>query len=102
MIELFQENMNLRDIIIIGCDKMDFDLKIKNKNLTIYCSRGLENFSNEFINYYYKNIDRIKEELSIIQEIEIIVVFTDDKEKAGFVYGESSFSGFFNNYWIRN
>ena len=76
---------------------MDFDLKIKNNNLTIYCSNRLENFSNEFINYYNENIEKIKEELSIYQETKIIVALTDDEEKAGFVYGKSSFSGFFND-----
>ncbi len=76
---------------------MDFDLKIKNNNLTIYCSNRLENFSNEFINYYNENIEKIKEELSIYQETKIIVALTDDEEKAGFVYEKSSFSGFFND-----
>ncbi len=76
---------------------MDHDLKIENNNLTIYCSNGLESFSNEFIKYYEKNIGRIKEELSIIQETKIIITLTDDEEKAGFVYGKSSFSGFFND-----
>lgn len=76
---------------------MDFDLKIKNNNLTIYCSNGLEKFSNEFINYYNEKIEKIKEELSIFQETKIIVALTDDEEKAGFVYGKSSFSGFFND-----
>ena len=76
---------------------MAFDLKIKNNNLTIFCSKSLETFSNEFINYYNENIGRIKEELSIMQEIKIIVSLTDDEEKAGFVYGKSSFSGFFND-----
>lgn len=76
---------------------MDFDLKIKNNNLTIYCSNRLENFSNEFINYYNENIEKIKEELSIYQETKIIVALTDAEEKAGFVYGKSSFSGFFND-----
>ncbi|MBQ6477129.1 MAG: collagenase [Bacilli bacterium] len=76
---------------------MDFDLKIKNNNLTIYCSNGLENFSNEFINYYNENIEKIKEELSIDQDTKIIVALTDDEAQAGFVYGKSSFSGFFND-----
>ena len=83
--------------MIIGSDNIDFDLKIKNNNLTIYCSNGLENFSNEFINYYNENIEKIKKELSIFQETKIIVALTDDEEKAGFVYGKSSFSGFFND-----
>ena len=76
---------------------MDFDLSIKNNDLTIFCSKSLENFSNEFINYYNENIERVKEELSISQKPKIIVALTDDEEKAGFVYGKSSFSGFFND-----
>lgn len=76
---------------------MNFDLKIKNNNLTIFCSNGLESFSNEFINYFNENIGKIKEELSIDQDIKIIVALTDDEAQAGFVYGKSSFSGFFND-----
>ena len=76
---------------------MDFDLSIKNNDLTIFCSKSLENFLNEFINYYNENIERVKEELSISQKPKIIVALTDDEEKAGFVYGKSSFSGFFND-----
>ena len=66
---------------------MDFDLKIKKNDLTIFCSTGLENFSNEFINYFNENIDEIKEELSINKDTKIIVAITDDEEQAGFVYG---------------
>ena len=76
---------------------MNFDLKIKNNNLTIFCSNGLESFSNEFINYFNENIGKIKEELSIDQDTKIIVALTDDEAQAGFVYGKSSFSGFFND-----
>ena len=76
---------------------MDFDLRIKNKDLTILCSKGLEEFSKEFIEYYDKNIERIKKELSIFQETKIKIVLTDDEKKAGFVYGKSAFSGFFND-----
>ena len=76
---------------------MNFDLKIINNNLTIFCSKGLEGFSNEFIDYYEKTIDIIKEKLLIYQEVKIMVALTDDEENAGFVYGNSSFSGFFND-----
>ena len=76
---------------------MNFDLKIKNNNLTIFCSNGLESFSNEFINYFNENIGKIKEELSIDQDTKIVVALTDDEAQAGFVYGKSSFSGFFND-----
>lgn len=76
---------------------MDFDLSIKNNNLIIFCSHNLESFSSEFVNYFNKNIEIIKEELSIVQETKLIVALTDDEEKAGFVYGNSSFSGFFND-----
>ena len=65
---------------------MNFDLKIKNNNLTIFCSTGLENFSNEFINHFNENIGKIKEELSIDQDTKIMLALTDNEEQAGFVY----------------
>lgn len=76
---------------------MDFDLSIKNNDLTILCSNGLNLFANDFINYYDKNIERIKKELSIVGDTKLELALTDDEEKAGFVYGKSSFSGFFND-----
>lgn len=76
---------------------MNFDLKIRNNELTVLCSNSLEKFSNEFIKYYDENIERIKEELSINQEIKLIVALTNDEEKVGFVYGKTSFSGFFTD-----
>lgn len=76
---------------------MNFDLRIKNNDLTILCSNGLNLFANDFINYYDENIERIKKELSIVGDTKLELALTDDQEKAGFVYGESSFSGFFNN-----
>lgn len=75
-------------------DEMDFDKKIKDKNLIIYCSNNLEDFAYEFKEYYYKNI---KESLDITEEIKIIVALTDKIEEANFVYGKSSFSGFFTD-----
>lgn len=76
---------------------MGHDLKSINNDLTIFCSNGLEEFSKEFIKHYDENINRIKEELSISQETKMIAVLTNDEEKAGFVYGKSSFCGFFND-----
>lgn len=76
---------------------MDFDLRIKNNDLTILCSNGLNLFANDFINYYDENIEKIKKELSIVGDTKLELALTDDQEKAGFVYGKSSFSGFFNN-----
>ena len=76
---------------------MDISIKTKNSYLTIHCSKNLEDFSNEFINYYKEHIDRIKEELMVTKQTRLIVMLTDDIEKAGFVYGKSSFSGFFND-----
>ena len=76
---------------------MNFDLRIKNNDLTILCSNGLNLFANDFINYYEKNIEKIKKELSIVGDTKLELALTDDQEKAGFVYGKSSFSGFFNN-----
>ncbi len=76
---------------------MNFDLRIKNNDLTILCSNGLNLFANDFINYYDENIEKIKKELSIVGDTKLELALTDDQEKAGFVYGKSSFSGFFNN-----
>lgn len=76
---------------------MNFDLSIKNNDLTIFCSNSLNLFANEFINYYEENIERIKKELLIIEETKLELTLTDDQEKVGFVYVKSSFSGFFNN-----
>lgn len=76
---------------------MGISIKTKNSYLTIHCSKNLEDFSNEFINYYKEHIDRIKEELMVTKQTRLIVMLTDDIEKAGFVYGKSSFSGFFND-----
>ena len=74
---------------------MDCDLIIKNNHLTIYCSKGLECFSNEFVKYYDENIDRIKEELSVSQETKIIITLTDEEKNARFVYNKSLFHGLF-------
>lgn len=76
---------------------MNFDISIKNNDLTVFCSKNLEEFSNEFISYYNQNIEYIKKELSIDKTVKLIVALTDDEKKAGFVYGKSSFSGFFTN-----
>ncbi len=76
---------------------MDFDLCIKNDNLKIYCSSSLKDFSNEFIEYYNQNIEHIKKELSIDEDIKLIVALTDNLDQANFVYGKSDFSGFFND-----
>ena len=76
---------------------MNFDKSIKNNDLIIFCSKGLEGFSNEFIDYFNGSIKRVKEELSIDQETKLRIVLTDDEEKAGFVYGKTAFSGFFND-----
>ena len=76
---------------------MKFDFNIKKNNLTIYSSKELSNFANEFVNYYNENIERIKMILSIYQNVNQIVALTDDESKANFVYGKSSFSGFYND-----
>ena len=76
---------------------MDFDLKIIEGNLTIYCSKNLEEFSKEFIEYCNKNINDIKNKLNIKENVNLVVALTDDKNLAGFVYEESDFSGFFND-----
>ena len=76
---------------------MDFDKVIKNGNLTIYCSNSLEDFSNEFIKYYNEHIKKIKSKLCINEDVSLIVALTDDEKLAGFVYGKSDFSGYFND-----
>ena len=76
---------------------MKFDMSIKNQDLTIYSSKNLGDFSNEFIIYYNENIERIKNALLVKGNIKQIVAITDDESNANFVYGKSSFSGFFNN-----
>lgn len=76
---------------------MDFDLKLIDGYLTIYCSKNLEEFSKDFIEYFNNNIDNIKNKLNIKENINLVVALTDDKKQAGFVYGESDFSGFFND-----
>lgn len=76
---------------------MDFDLCIKNVDLTIYCSNGLKEFVYEFIEYYNNHIDDIKNKLGINKAVKLIVALTDDVKDAGFVYEVSDFSGFFNN-----
>lgn len=76
---------------------MNFDISIKNNDLTVFCSKNLEEFSNQFIIYYNQNIEYIKKELSIDKMVKLIVALTDDEKQAGFVYGKSSFSGFFTN-----
>ena len=75
---------------------MKFDMSIKNQDLTIYSSKNLGDFSNEFIIYYNENIERIKNVLLVKGNIKQIVAITDDESNANFVYGKSSFSGFFN------
>lgn len=76
---------------------MNFDLNIEYGDLTIYCSKELENFSNDFIDYYNKHINIIKTNLGIKKNIKLIVALTDDVSQAYFVYGVSDFSGFFND-----
>ena len=76
---------------------MDFDVKITDKNLIIYCSNNLEKFADEFKLYYYENIERIKKFFNINGNIEIIVALTDKTEETNFVYEKSSFSGFFTD-----
>jgi len=76
---------------------MHFDLSIQNNDLTIYCSNGLEKFSNEFINYYNDNIGRIKKALSVDMDARMVLALTDDESQINFVYSKSDFSGFFND-----
>lgn len=76
---------------------MDFDLQIKDNELTICCSEGLKEFAYEFIDYYKDNINDIKNKLMIKTNPKLLVVITDDEKLANFVYGKSDFSGFFND-----
>ena len=72
---------------------MDYDFSIENSGLTIFGSKSLENFSNEFITYYNENIELIKEKLALNKKINLVVALTDDDNLANFVYGKSVFSG---------
>ena len=83
--------------ISVGSDNMDFDLRFINNELTILCSKGLENFSKEFIDFYNERIDDIKKKLMINADPKIIVALTDDVKYANFTYGYSDFSGFFTD-----
>ena len=76
---------------------MDFDKKIEFDNLLIYCSDGLFEFSNEFIQHFNANIDNIRRILGIANNKKLIIALTDDENLAGYIYGKSSFSGFFND-----
>ena len=76
---------------------MDFEEKIVSKTLTIYCSSNLKKFAEEFCSYFNDNINKIKKFLNIFDETNIIVALTDKIEEAGFVYGKSSFSGYFTD-----
>lgn len=57
----------------------------------------MKEFANEFEIYCQQRIKDIQEFLDLSDNIDLIVALTDKKEEAGFVYGESSFSGFFND-----
>ena len=76
---------------------MNYDLSIKAKNLTVYCSKSLQEFSKEFVDYYSKSIDGIKNNLGVNDDIKLVVFLTDNIKYANFVYGYSDFSGFFND-----
>lgn len=52
---------------------MDFDLKLIDGYLTIYCSKNLEEFSKDFIEYFNNNIDNIKNKLNIKENINLVV-----------------------------
>lgn len=76
---------------------MDFDLKIEKEDIKIYCSKKLEKFSKEFIEYYKKDILRVKKLLKIKEEVNLIVALSDNIKDVNFVYGKSDFSGFFTD-----
>lgn len=77
--------------------KVDFDLKIEENDIKIYCSKNLEDFCREFIEYYKKDILRVKKELGINKKTNFIVALVDNNEEVNFVYGQSDFSGYFND-----
>ena len=64
---------------------MTFDCKLEDANIIISCSKGLESFSREFIYYYNRRIDRIRDELDIADNIKVKVFLTDDEKNAGFM-----------------
>ena len=76
---------------------MNFDKKVLDGNLIIYCSNDLLDFSYEFINYYKENIGDIKSKLMINKDIILKVALFDIEKQNSFIYGKSDFSGFFND-----
>lgn len=61
---------------------MNFDRKINTDDILIYCSNGLQEFANEFINYYSDNIDNIKKIFNISNNKKLIVALVDDPKMA--------------------
>lgn len=76
---------------------MNLDYKIKDNDLTIFCTDNLKEFAQDFKLYFDDNIEKIKDFFDINEKIELLVALTDKKEDVGFIYGESSFCGFFND-----
>lgn len=71
-------------------------VQITSSNINIYCLRGLEKFSNDFINYCNNNIGYILEKLGIIKYEKIIININYMKNNNDNIYGGTNFSGFFN------
>ena len=79
---------------------MDFDKKIVDGNITIYCSDLLYEFAKEFLKYYKKENTRIKSIFDLNDEYPIIfALFSDIKVFDNIPYKNqiTSFSGFFND-----
>lgn len=76
---------------------MNYDKKIEQDELTILCSKELENFSNNFIKYYQDNIDYILNVFGINERVKLLIFLTDDADIIDFKYGKSDFAGFFND-----
>lgn len=79
---------------------MSYDLCIKSEELIIYCSRGLKDLSYGFIDYYSNHIEFIKNVFGLCESIKVEIYLTDDEKNVNFVYGKSSFSGFFTEFGV--
>lgn len=79
---------------------MDFEVKIKDGLTTIFCDNKLYEFASDFIEYYNKDIIRIKKELGLIKKYKIIFALFSTRDVFDNIpYKDklTSFSGFFTD-----
>ena len=79
---------------------MDFDKEIIDGKITIYCDNNLYEFSKDFLEYYKKDVVRIKNELGLTDDYDIIFALVNDRDRLGarpYKDMETSISGFFTD-----